>query len=205
MKEEMLLTQRQIDLVRASVPKVSKQNQFNFYLLHVLIAMPLYFGMSRDEMCELKLSDVDFSDTHLRFNGRAVPWHPETKRLFRRYVSYRASRIPPDVDYDGFLVVPSGRLTPGNHEWYLTYHRMMHLYKMVSEASRVRVTLQRFRHTYGYHLALAGAPVHVIMGALNCQYSTAIKCIKMASRTVEVDEWYQEAIAPTVRPMKELR
>lgn len=203
---QQVLTQRQIDIVRASVPRMKNNTPFNFYLFNLMIAMPLYMGAASKEMLQMRVEDIDLKATHIKVGAHVIPFHPQMRKLIRKYLAYRAARLPDGEDHGYLLVRAGGRGNntgrDGAEKYNVSNTMLLRYYRDISKVSRVKVTHKLLRDTYGYHLALSGAPHHVIMGAMGCTYETALRMISLASKTVSVDDWYMEAMA-TVRPYRE--
>lgn len=198
-----VLTQRKIDLVRASVDRIRDRTPYNFYLFHMVIALPLYMGCDQKTMIGLDVDDLDTKGTHFTVGPRTVPWHPETRKLVRKFIAYRAARLPDTFQTKQLLVKPNGIRGRGpSTNMNVNSTMLRQYYNEISTLSKVKVNPTILRDTHGYHLALQGAPVHVIMATLNCSYPKAMNCIGLASRTVKVDDWYIEALG-YLRPYRD--
>lgn len=193
-------------MVRASIPRMKNTTPFNFYLFNVIVALPLYMGMRQQDMLDLKVSDVDMVGNRIYFGPRDLPLHPHMKKLLRKYLAYRAARLPDGEDHGLLLVRAGGKGNNTGREGVEKYHMspqlLLSYYRKLSRESRVKVTHKILRDTYGYHLALSGAPHTVIMGAMGCRYETALRMINLASKTINVDEWYMDALADFCRDYK---
>jgi integrase len=187
-----VLTQRQVDYVRGAVHRIPYEGMFNFYLFQLLVSMPLYMGLRRHEMFRLEMGDVGLNSHYLTINGRDIPFHPEMKKLVRRYVSYRAVRVRAE-SYTQFLLSAEGQ---GHGHYRMSRERLDGCYAVLSDISRVKFSPLDLRETFIYKLAASGTPPPVIMGISGISHKAAMKYIGLASRTMTVDSWYTQAIQP---------
>lgn len=133
--------------------------------LQVMVAMYIYAGVRREELCWLTVDDIDFSavgNGMIRIRAKTVNgefWEPKTK--FNRVVPISNAlktwldryRVKP-VAGNWFFSTPTGcRWDPDNLSGEL---------REANEKAGLDWTCLDFRHTFGSQLAMGGEPLYKI-------------------------------------------
>lgn len=133
--------------------------------LQVMVAVYIYAGLRREELCWLQTTDMDFSSTGngmIRIRAKTVQgesWEPKTKvnravpisSKLRQYLEWHDA---PKVNGDWLFSTPQGkRWDPDNLSRYL---------RRVNEATGLEWGCLDYRHTFGSQLAIKGESLYKI-------------------------------------------
>lgn len=124
------------------------------------IAWTFYgLGLRRNELVELKLSDVHFKAGQLKVLGkgnkeRILPFGNELAQIFLRYLKVRSEFKVPETDY--FFVLQNGKKV---------YPKMVYL--LVNSWLKTRTSITKksphvLRHSFATHVSNRGADIYAI-------------------------------------------
>lgn len=125
----------------------------------LIIEMLYQCGLRRAELCQLKLSDIDFYNSNLKVLGkgnkeRIIPIGKELAQLIQDYIIER--NIIPEISHSHLLVLENGKAV---------YPR--YIYKVVHTYLSETTTLDKrsphvLRHTFATHLLNKGADLNAV-------------------------------------------
>jgi len=133
--------------------------------LQIMVAVYIYAGLRREELCWLRLADVDFSgggNGMIRVRAKTVhgeSWEPKTKvnrvvpisSKLRQHLEWYD---PPKVKGDWFFSTPQGkRWDPDNLSRYL---------RKANEEVGLEWGCLDYRHTFGSQLAMKGESLYKV-------------------------------------------
>jgi len=161
--------------------------------LQVMVAVYIYAGLRREELCWLRLTDMDFSGTGngmIRIRAKMVQgesWEPKTKlnravpisSKLRQYLEWYDA---PKVKGEWFFSTPQGkRWDPDNLSRYL---------RKANEETGLEWGCLDYRHTFGSQLAMKGESLYKISKLMGnspeiCRRHYAILAPESLTNTVE--------------------
>jgi len=133
--------------------------------LQTMVAVYIYAGVRREELCWLRMDDVDFSaGLHgmIRVRAKTVngeSWEPKTKvnrvvPISSKLKNFLEKHLPPVVEGEWFFSTPNGkRWDPDNLSRYL---------RKGNGAEGFEWSCLDFRHTFGSQLAMKGESLYKI-------------------------------------------
>ena len=137
----------------------------NYTDLQLMVAVYVYAGLRREELCWLRLDDVDReAGVHgmIRVRAKTVngeSWEPKTKvnrvvPISRKLKNFLVKYVSPGVEGGWFFSTPKGkRWDPDNLSRYL---------RKGNDESGLEWNCLDFRHTFGTQLAMKGESLYKI-------------------------------------------
>jgi site-specific recombinase XerD len=120
-----------------------------------IILLLLDTGMRASELCQIRLSDVNFKANRLKVYGkgakeRHLPFSSSTKNAIQKYINVERSTIPRDF----LFVTFSGKPLRGDN--------LYQLIKRIGERAGLKAYPHKFRHTFAINfLRNGGSAYHV--------------------------------------------
>ncbi|HEY3309366.1 MAG TPA: site-specific integrase [Desulfuromonadaceae bacterium] len=133
--------------------------------LQIMVAVLLYAGLRREELCWLTVEDVDFragGNGMIRIRAKTVcgeKWEPKTKKnrivpISNNLIKYLEYYKPQMIQSQWYFFTPQGkRWDPDNFSRYL---------RNVNRQAQLDWTCLQFRHTFGSQLAMKGESLYKI-------------------------------------------
>lgn len=139
-------------------------------LTRILIWFGLNFGLRPNELCNLKLSDIDLdrgwvvvTTTRMARHTRRIPMTERQKKILKKWMDTR-NKKPLEHHYL-FYSRTHLKLTPSS---------FYNILKNVSKKLRISIYPHKLRRTYATNLWRMGVPLHVISGRLGHQAITSL-------------------------------
>lgn len=147
------LTRREVGRLLNAI-ELTKQRNFTKGMLHqIIVYLAVNLGLRVQEMCDIKISDVDFQRNIINVKGkgdkhRIVPLTDNTKKEIINWLEERKQESE-------YLLVSS-------KSSYITTRAIQHIFKNYSNQLGIQVTPHTLRHTYCKQLAQHGVDIQSI-------------------------------------------
>ncbi|GEM_PF-1395195 len=147
------LTRKEVGRLLHSIELTKQQNYTKGILHQTIVYLAVNLGLRVQEICNVKITDVDFQRNIINVNGkgdkhRIVPLTENTKDVIVRWLEERKQ----DSE---FLLVSSKT----NH---ITTRAIQHIFKKYSIQLGIEITPHSLRHTYCKQLAQHGVDIQSI-------------------------------------------
>lgn len=131
------------NLIMTHKKEAFTKNPFYYQRRELVLTMGLVWGLSYGEMSGLNVSDMDVRQdviviTKASGGVRTLPYHPEIKTAFQRYMTHRVRKRTFGGE-DPLIVIADGTRMPPNE----IYHMM----RMLGEQAGVKLNSYVFKHT----------------------------------------------------------
>ncbi|MFT4413435.1 tyrosine-type recombinase/integrase [Fredinandcohnia humi] len=147
------LTRKEVGKLLHAIELTKQQNYKKGMLHQMIVYLAVNLGLRVQEICNVRLLDVDIKREILRINGkgdkyRVIPLTENTKEAILNWLEER------DQESD-FLLVSS----KSNH---ITTRAIQHIFKKYSNQLGIEITPHSLRHTYCKQLAQHGVDIQSI-------------------------------------------
>lgn len=147
------LTRKEVGKLLHAIELEKQQNYKKGVLHQTIVYLAVNLGLRVQEMCDVKLADIDVQRSILRINGkgdkyRIVPMTENTKESIDNWLKVR------DQQSDYLLVSSKSN--------YITTRAIQHIFKKYSSILGIEITPHSLRHTYCKQLAQQGVDIQSI-------------------------------------------
>lgn len=147
------LTRKEVGKLLHAIELTKQQNYKKGVLHQTIVYLAVNLGLRVQEMCDVKLVDIDVQRAILRINGkgdkhRIVPLTENTKEAIDNWLKVR--------DYESEYLLVSSKSN------YITTRAIQHIFKKYSIQLGIEITPHSLRHTYCKQLAQQGVDIQSI-------------------------------------------